>query len=206
MTPDMVVEANGSRFAHRAIIEIKESLSALPKNWDAVRAQLEKYKAAAGGWDNAAPDVPHDVMLATGMRHAKKIVAWARKDRGRSGVGKWLIVIGIAVTKHGGEEGMEIAMVYGKISQRLLGRPRTRGRRLAQWAGPRGVQDAAARQAAAEAAPRRAPQSRRRRRRRAPSAAPARRARSPHAAAAPQPSALFLDSIVDNVLPCPVQL
>lgn len=116
VTPDMVVKANSRRFAYRAIIEIKESLPALPKNWDAVRVQLEKYKAAACGWDNTAPDVSHDVMLVTGMRHAKKIVAWARKDRNSSGIGKWLIVIGIAVTKHRGKEEMEIAKVYGKIS------------------------------------------------------------------------------------------
>lgn len=122
VTPDMVVEANDNGILYRAIVEIKESLTTLPKNWDAMHAQLEKYKLATGGWGNAVPDAPHDVMLVASMRHVKKIVAWARKSRGGSSMGKWLIVVGIVVTKHVDGEWMEITKVYGKISHAKIDR------------------------------------------------------------------------------------
>lgn len=122
VTPDMVVETNDSGILYRAIVEIKESLTTLPENWDALHAQLEKYRLATSGWDNAVPDARHDVMLVASMRHAKKVVAWARKKRGGSGMGRWLIVVGIVVTKHEDNEWMEIAKVYGKIGHPKIDR------------------------------------------------------------------------------------
>lgn len=123
VTPDMVVEASRhGQLLYRAIVEIKESLPTLPKDWNAVVAQLEKYKLVAGGWDTDVPDKPHDVMLATGMPHAKKVAAWAGKNRGSGGTGNWLIVVSVVAAKHDGEECIEIAKIYGKIAHPKIDR------------------------------------------------------------------------------------
>ena len=113
--PDMVVEECGHGTLYKAIIEIKESLSSLPENRSDVSAQLEKYRRATRGWDNDVSNMPHDVMLATGMLDAKKFVTWIKKDPQGSSLAEWLIVIGVLSIKYEDKEHIEIARIHGKI-------------------------------------------------------------------------------------------
>lgn len=116
VTPDMVVEAAGPGRPYRAVVEIKGSLPKRPENWGDVIDQLEKYRLATEGWDGTAPVAPHDVMLATGTPHAEKFAGEMAQSPAGSGMEKWLVVIRVAAAKHGGEECIEIAKVYGQIS------------------------------------------------------------------------------------------
>lgn len=116
VTPDMAVETTGQKRPYRAVVEIKESLPALPKDWDGVIDQLEKYRLATGGWDSAVSDMPHDVMLATDTPHAGKFASWLRNDHARSDMAKWLVVVMVVTTKYNDKEFMKIARVHGRIS------------------------------------------------------------------------------------------
>lgn len=115
VTPDMVVEATGGGRRYRAVVEIKGSLPALPKDWDKAIGQLEKYRLATDGWDGAAPDEPHDVVLATGAPHAEKFAGEMGKAPAGSEMKKWLVVIRVAAARYGDDECMEITKIYGKI-------------------------------------------------------------------------------------------
>ena len=114
VTPDMAVETTGQKLLYRAVVEIKESLPALPKDWDGVVGQLEKYRLASGGWDNTVPDTPHDVMLVTNAPHAEKFASWVKDDHARSGMAKWLIVITVVATKYYGRDFIEITKIHGR--------------------------------------------------------------------------------------------
>lgn len=115
VTPDMVVEATGGGRPYRAVVEIKGSLPELPENWSDVIGQLEKYRLATDGWDGAAPDEPHDVVLATGAPHAEKFAGEMGKALSGSEMEKWLVVVRIATARHGDDECVEITRIYGRI-------------------------------------------------------------------------------------------
>lgn len=114
VTPDVVVEAGWQKSPYRAVVEIKESLSALPENWSEIIDQLVKYTLATDGWGNT-PDVLHDVMLAAGAPNVTKFSNWVGDNTEMPDIKKWLIIIEINPAIHDSVEYVEISRIRGKI-------------------------------------------------------------------------------------------
>lgn len=122
VTPDIVVETSGQKHSYRAIIEIKESLSALPVNWGDVIDQLTKYRRATGGWNNIEPGEPHDVILAAGAPNTTKFSNWVGNDTEMLNIKKWLIIVEIDVKKYDDTESVEISRIRGQILHPGIGK------------------------------------------------------------------------------------
>ena len=116
VTPDMVIEVAGPKNRYRAINEIKGSLPRNPKNWNEIIAQLEKYKRVCTGWVDPLPGNPHNVIMTLRGSDADAFAGHMAALGSKSDINTWPVVIKATPTHSEGGEGIEIAIVQGRIS------------------------------------------------------------------------------------------